>query len=147
MKVKETNKEKFLGVLYNLVRAIKSDSDRCAQICGGVNEKEMFVIGFVGQKKQVKMSDIAENIEAPMSTLTNIIDRLVDKNILTREHSSDDRRAIYVSLSDQGKKAYQSLANQKRQVAEKLLSQYSEKEQELFLSHISTLVNTLQEKK
>src|SRR5262245_4394723 len=146
MKVKEANKEKFLGILYQLVRAIKSDAEHCAEICGGVNEKEMIVIGFVGQEKQVKMSDIAENIDAPMSTLTNIVDKLVGKKILIREHSSDDRRAIDVSLSDRGKKAYQALREQKKQMPEKLLSKYSEKEQELFLGHINLLIDALEEK-
>ena len=143
MKVKEANKEKFLLLLYSLVRAIKKDTEQCAEICGGVSEKEMLVIGFVGQKKHVKMSEIAEDIDAPMSTLTNIVDKLVDKKILTREHSNDDRRAINVTLSPFGEAAYKSLALQKRQIAEKLLSQYNEKDQELFLEHISLLINSL----
>jgi DNA-binding MarR family transcriptional regulator len=146
MKVKEANKEKFINMLYSLVRAIKDDSGRCAAMCDGVAEKEMIVIGFIGRKKRVKMSDIAENIEAPMSTLTKLIDRLVDKKILAREHSSDDRRAIYVSLSQHGKALYGSLGEQKKQLAEKLLSQYNEKEQELFLSHIDALITGLTKK-
>ena len=146
MKVKEANKEKFINLLYSLVRAIKDDSERCAELCDGVAEKEMFVIGFIGQKKQVKMSDIAENIEAPMSTLTKLIDRLVDKKILTREHSSDDRRAINVSLSEHGKALYHTLGDQKKKLAEKLLSQYNEKEQELFLNHIGELIAGLTKK-
>lgn len=146
MPVKEANKEKFIHLLYSLVRAIKDDAEHCAEMCGGVTEKEVLAIGFVGHNKAVKMSDIAENLEAPMSTLTNLIDRLVDKKILTREHSSDDRRAINVTLSEQGKRLFNSLAAQKREVAEKLLSQYNEKEQELFLSHISALITSLAKK-
>jgi DNA-binding MarR family transcriptional regulator len=146
MKVKEANKEKFKLMIYSLMRAIKDDAERCAEMCGGVTEKDMTVIGFVGQKKNVKMSDIAENIDAPMSTLTKIIDRLVERNILIREHSSNDRRAINVTLSKQGEAFYKSLGDQKKQVAETLLSQYDEKEQELFLKHLSALITSLAKK-
>jgi len=142
MKVTEANKEKFINLLYSLVQAIKRDTEHCAEICGGVTEKDMIVIGFVGQKKQVKMSDIAEDIDAPMSTLTNIVNRLVDKKILIREHSNDDRRAINVTLSALGEAVYKVLAEQKKQMAEKLLSQYNEKEQELFLNNLSSLISS-----
>ena len=146
MKVTETNKEKFIHLLSRLVRAIKSESERCAEVCGGVTEKELTAITFVGEKKHVKMSEIAENIDAPMSSMTTMVDRLVEKEMLTREHSSDDRRAINVSLSEQGAAAYKSLVDQKRQVAEKLLSQYNVKDQELFLHHINLLISSLEKK-
>lgn len=146
MKVKEANKDQLISLLTRLVRAIKNESERCAEVCGGVTEKELTVIPFVGENKHVKMSEIAENLEAPMSTLTSIVDRLVEKNILTREHSSDDRRAINVSLSEQGKAAYRSLIAQKKQVVEKILAQYDEKEQELFLKHVHSLISGLEKK-
>jgi len=58
-----------------LFRAIKSESDDCGRLCGGLNEKELIIIIHVGQNENVKMSDISENIEAPMSTLTSIVDK------------------------------------------------------------------------
>ena len=146
MKVKDANKEKFLGQLYNLVRAIKAESDRCSEFCGGLSEKEMTVLGFVGQQKSVKMTDIAENIDAPMSTLTNIVDKLVERKILAREHSSDDRRAINVTLGSSGKPMYKALVEQKIIVAEKILSQLNEKDQALFLEHMNALIAGLGKK-
>jgi DNA-binding MarR family transcriptional regulator len=146
MRVKETNKEKFIYMLYSLMRAIKDDSERCGEACGGLTEKEVTVLGFVGQAGRVKMSDIADDLDAPMSTVTKIIDRLVDKNILVREHSSDDRRAINVTLSEQGKTFYRSLAERKKEIAEELLSQYNEQGQELFLTQMNALISRLAKK-
>ena len=143
MKVKEENKEKFVLALQHLVRAIKNETDKCSVVCGGLSEKELTVVAFVGQNQLVKMSDIADNIDAPMSTLTNIVDKLVEKDFLTREHSSEDRRAINVTLSAIGKTAYKSLITQKKQTAEKLLSKYNEKDQAAFLEHINMLASYL----
>jgi DNA-binding MarR family transcriptional regulator len=146
MKVKEENKNKFIAALQHLVRAIKSETEKCSEVCGGVSEKELTVVGFVGQNRNVKMSDIADNIESPMSTLTNIVDKLVEKGFLEREHSSEDRRAINVTLSAKGKASYKSLITQKHLIAEDLLSQYSEKEQAEFLKHVNLLASYLGKK-
>lgn len=143
MKVKEENKEKFVMALSNLVRAIKSEADKCSMVCGGLSEKELTVVGFVGENQVVKMSEIADNIDAPMSTLTNIVDKLVEKDFLIREHSSEDRRAINVTLAPTGKTAYKSLIAQKKLTAEKLLSKFNEKDQAAFLEHINLLASYL----
>lgn len=140
MKVKEENKEKFAEAMLNLVQAIKNNTEDCGKLCGGVNEKELTVIAFVGQNKNVKMSDIADNIVAPMSTLTSIVDRLVEKNLITRDHSGEDRRVINVSLSTAGKAAYNKVMDKKTRIAEAVLSKLNEKEQVLISKYLNLLV-------
>jgi DNA-binding MarR family transcriptional regulator len=139
MKVKDENKEKFGSAMYSLVRAIKNEMETCCKLCGGINEKELIVIVYVGQNQNVKMSDIADNIEAPTSTLTNIVDKLVEKKYLSRDHSGEDRRVINVALTPKGKDAYKILITQKKLVAEKALSQFNEKEQQTFIKYINIL--------
>ncbi len=147
MKVSKENKEKFIDNLQNLVRAIKNEAEHCGEVCGGLNEKEMIVMGYVGQHGSVKMSDIAESIDAPMSTLTSIVDKLVEKKVLTREHSMDDRRAINVTLTQNGKNCYKTLIDQKMKTGEKLLSQLNEKDQAVFLEYMDLLASYLGSKK
>jgi len=147
MKVSKENKEKFIDSLQNLVRSIKNEAERCSEVCGVLNEKEMIVMGYVGQHGSVKMSDIAESIDAPMSTLTSIVDKLVEKKVLTREHSMDDRRAINVTLTQNGKNSYKTLIDQKMKTGEKLLSQLNEKDQAVFLGYMDLLASYLGSKK
>jgi DNA-binding MarR family transcriptional regulator len=147
MKVKEESKDKFLLAMQNIVRAIKNEFEDCGKMCGGINEKELLIIDYIGQNKNVKMSDIADNIDAPMSTLTNIVDKLVEKKYLSREHCGDDRRVINVMLADNGKTAFKAVSTKKKLIAEKLLSQYSEKEQAAFIEHMNILASSLGLKK
>lgn len=137
MKVNEVNSEKFVSAMYNMVRAIKNQTEECGKLCGGLSEKEMMLIIFVGQNQHVKMSDIADNIEAPMSTLTSIVDKLVDGEFLSRDHSGQDRRVINVSLGKIGKMAYKTIINQKKEIAQKILSQLSEKEQGVLIEYLN----------
>jgi DNA-binding MarR family transcriptional regulator len=89
------------------------------------------------------MSDISENIEAPMSTLTSIVDKLVERKFLTRDHSAEDRRVINVSLTSNGKAAYDIILTKRKNMAEKILSQLNEKEQTVFISHLNLLTSSI----
>jgi DNA-binding MarR family transcriptional regulator len=143
MKVKEDNKEFFAESIFNLFRAIKSESEDCGRLCGGLNDKELIIIIYIGKNDNVKMSDISENIEAPMSTLTNIVDKLVERKYLTRDHSAEDRRVINVSLTSNGKAAYKAVLTKRKRIAEKILSQLNEKEQTIFISHLNLLTSSI----
>lgn len=143
MKVKEGNKEGFGEAMFNLFRAIKNESEDCGRLCGGLNEKELIIIIYIGQHENVKMSDISENIEAPMSTLTSIVDKLVERKYLTRDHSDEDRRVINVSLTLNGKAAYKAVVTKRKLMAEKILSQLNEKDQTIFISHLNLLASSI----
>jgi DNA-binding MarR family transcriptional regulator len=143
MKVKDANKEQFLEAMVKLVKAIKAESEHCGETCGGFNEKELFIIIYVGRHENVKMSDIAEDLASPMSTLTTIVDKLVDRKILSRYHSEEDRRVINVTLSKEGMEVYKMWHKQKKLVAEKVLSRFKDSEQSQFIDHILALASSI----
>jgi DNA-binding MarR family transcriptional regulator len=143
MKVKEANKELFLEAMMKLVRAIKSESERCGETCGGFNEKELYIIIYIGRHQTVKMSDIAEDMASPMSTLTTIVDKLVDRKILSRYHSEEDRRVINVTLSKEGTEVYKLWHKQKKIMADKVLSKFKDSEQGQFIDHIHALAGSI----
>ena len=140
MVVEAGNAGKFLSVMFNLSSAIKSESEYCCKICGGLNEKELFIIAFIGENKSVKMSTIADNIQVPLSTLTTIVDKLVTNKFLVRYNSNDDRRVVKVELDRKGKTSYAAFKNRREMIAKKVLGHLSETEQEVLIAHLSQLV-------
>ena len=143
MEIGDENKENFANAMLNLGMAFKNETENCGKLCGGLNEKELMVIAFVGQNKNVKMSDIAENIVAAMSTLTSIVDKLVEKKLINRDHSGEDRRVINVSLSATGKTAYSKLIERRNKIAIAVLSRLNEKEQVLITKYLTLLATEL----
>ena len=146
MPVKKEKKTLFISGLFNLVKALKNESEICGKLCGGLNEKELFIIVFVGQNKNIKMSDIADNLETPLSTLTSIVDKLVEKKYLLREHSSEDRRIINVSLAQKGTKAYEMFVKHKQTMAERVLIQFNDDEQDKFIYYINAIASSINTK-
>ena len=144
MVLEDGNAEKFISVMFNLSNAIKSESEYCCKICGGLNEKELFIIAFIGENKSVKMSAIADYIQAPLSTLTTIIDKLVTNKFLLRYNSNDDRRVVKVELDRKGKTSYKEFKNRKEIMAKKVLGHLSESDQEILISNLAQLVTSIQ---
>ncbi len=138
-RAKDENIAELAEVLASLAQSFKNESENCAKMCGDVSEKDMVIILFVGKNKNVKMSEIADNIAAPMSTLTNIIDRLVEKKLLLRDHSGEDRRVINVSLAPAGKTAYTKLVDKRKKLVESILSNLNEREQALAIKYLKML--------
>ncbi len=144
MVVEAGNGGKFITVMFNLSNAIKSESESCCKVCGDLNEKELFIIAFIGEKRSVKMSDIADYIQAPLSTLTTIVDKLVTNKFLLRYNSNDDRRVVKVELDRKGKASYKEFKNRREIMANKVLGHLSEAEQETLIANLTQLVTSIQ---
>jgi DNA-binding MarR family transcriptional regulator len=147
MPVEAEKAERFVSVMFNLVTALKSESEHCCKICGDLNEKELIIIVFIAQNKSVKMSAIADNLNAPLSTLTSIVDKLVANKFLLRYNSDDDRRVVKVGLDEKGKASYKQFLNHKRMMAKKVLSHLSEMEQEALIDNLSKLATSIKLRK
>jgi DNA-binding MarR family transcriptional regulator len=130
--------------MFNLSNAIKRESEHCCKICGDLNEKELFIIAFTGENKSVKMSAIADYIQAPLSTLTTIVDKLVANKFLLRYNADDDRRVVKVELDQKGKASYAAFKKRREMVAKKVLGHLSETEQQTLIANLTQLVASIQ---
>jgi DNA-binding MarR family transcriptional regulator len=137
------NADRFMSAIMNLSNAMKSESEHCCKICGDLNEKELIIIAFIGENRSVKMSAIADNIQAPLSTLTTIVDKLVSNKFLLRYNSNDDRRVVKVELDRKGKASYKEFKNRKEIMAKKVLGNLSETEQETLIANLTQLTASI----
>ena len=75
---------------------------------------------FIGES--MRMSCIAEILGVSMATATGIVNRLVEQDIVQREHDLEDRRAVICRLSPHGKKllsqTWQSFRDNTRRILE-----------------------------
>jgi len=75
---------------------------------------------FIGES--MRMSCIAEILGVSMATATGIVNRLVEQDIVQREHDLEDRRVVICRLSPHGKKllsqTWQSFRDNTRRILE-----------------------------
>jgi DNA-binding MarR family transcriptional regulator len=70
-----------------------------------VSRAQAIVLLAVGGMGQPAMSMLARRLQLAPSTLTHMVDPLVERGLLRRDASPDDRRVVVVTLTAQGKRA------------------------------------------
>ena len=74
------------------------------------------------------MSDLSQELELPPSSLTGIVDRLVDAGKVRRESDPDDRRVVRVVLTEKGRADRDRHRGMRRRRLGKLLEALDEEE-------------------
>ena len=68
----------------------------------GLNSTEVFIIYLLHHdKKEFRAGDLAARLYLPMSTLTGIVDKMIEKGLILRKHSEEDRRVVIIELHPQ----------------------------------------------
>lgn len=139
MEATANRSHRFIHAMLNLMGVIKESAEECCEMCGGLSEKDLFIINHVGQHHDLKMKEIAEFMRAPISTLTSIVDKLVENNYLSRYHSAEDRRVVMVTLAKKGRETFDTFIAQKVELADIILSEYKEAEQEQLITFMEKI--------
>lgn len=71
-----------------------------------ITENDMHIIEAVGINSPKKVSDVAKSLNVTPGTMTVNIDNLEKKGYVTRTRSENDKRVVFVDLTDRGKKAF-----------------------------------------
>lgn len=95
---------------------IKRVSDQCtsremeiaAHYCLTLSESRA-VRCFKSQDEKIKMTELSNRMELAESRITRIIDCLVRKKYILRESSIEDRRVVYIGLTEKGRSVFTDL--------------------------------------
>ena len=71
-----------------------------------ITNNDMHIIEAVGLGEESTMSVVAKKLGITAGSLTTAVNSLVNKKYLLRIRSEEDRRVVYVRLTEKGKKAY-----------------------------------------
>ncbi|TAE31535.1 MAG: MarR family transcriptional regulator [Candidatus Kapaibacterium sp.] len=112
----------------------------------GVSKQELNIISIVGRRSGAIMREIAEDAQLAVSSVTPIIDKLVEKKLVKRERSEEDRRIVSVELTEKGAKIYQMEVESYMRLSASILAALSPNEQDKFLGFFRKIASSLSEK-
>ncbi len=75
----------------------------------GVTMAQMRVLMLLSVLGEARMSDLAPKLNISLSTLSSLVDRLVEADLAQRRADERDRRNVLVSLSERGLDALDAL--------------------------------------
>ena len=71
-----------------------------------ISVNDMHILEAVGTEEPRSMSSVAKSLSVTVGTLTIAMNNLVKKGYVNRARSEEDRRVVFISLSEKGEKAY-----------------------------------------
>ncbi|MDD3460707.1 MarR family winged helix-turn-helix transcriptional regulator [Mesotoga sp. UBA5825] len=136
--------EEMLTAIKRIVSLIKQNFERDFKKMH-VTQSQILVMRVLNQYGDMKISDISRELDLSNSTVSGIIDRLVEKKIVKRKRSEEDRRIVMISLAEEYckpvKKQLNAFANKMRRA----LSTTTEEDLDSIMQGLEKLERILEE--
>jgi DNA-binding MarR family transcriptional regulator len=104
-----------------------------------ITNNDMHIIEAIDLGEGKNMSVIAKKLNVTVGTLTTAVNNLVKKNYVERRRSDEDRRVVYVKLTEKGIKAYKHHEEYHRQMTQAILDKLEEGEVPVLVKALEAL--------
>ena len=104
-----------------------------------LTNNDMHVIEAIGTGDGRNMSSIARKLNITVGSLTTAMNGLVNKKYVERHRSEEDRRVVYVKLTQKGIRAYKHHEDYHRQMTQAVMDKLDEKEMPVLLKTLDAL--------
>src|SRR5512136_3368667 len=127
--------EHLFEVLENLIRIRNERSCTIFSECGlsDMTVKQIAYLKAIDEEGEVTFSRLAEITRNSKPTITEMINKFVRMDCVSRERCPDDGRILYIRLTDKGKKIAQAERYALHRVIEQMLQSMDEHEKDLLI--------------
>ena len=128
-------------VLVNLFRDVMDIEQKAiiTEEFQDITNNDMHIIEAIGMNEPKNMSTIAREISVTVGTLTIAMNSLVKKGYVLRDRGKEDRRVVYISLTERGRAAYVHHARFHKAMIDSISDELTSEEMELLIKTLTKL--------
>ena len=128
-------------VLVNLFRDVMDIEQKAiiTEEFQDITNNDMHIKEAIGMNEPKNMSTIAREISVTVGTLTIAMNSLVKKGYVLRERGKEDRRVVYISLTERGRAAYVHHARFHKAMIDSISDEMTSEEMELLIKTLTKL--------
>ena len=109
-----------------------------------LSSSELFACDLLGRRRRCTMTELATECSLALSSMTGVVDRLVEKGCVKRARDEEDRRKVWVELDKKGEKIYRDLLESEMETIIAMIDSLNPDEQENFLRLLGKCVGSLE---
>jgi DNA-binding MarR family transcriptional regulator len=139
---KFTRNRDFSNEVHRLLHQIAKTDDGYEQACVaffGVTSSQGGTLLALPLKDTLKMNELSTIVGVDSSTMTRMVDQLVDKGLVSRKVDEKDRRLVCIGLTPAGQKLHRELDNALRDFYKDSLGEIREEERAVILQSLERL--------
>jgi DNA-binding MarR family transcriptional regulator len=132
---------KFRANLRKFERIIEDQKD--TSCCCGVTVSQCHALMELDELDDLTVNELSEKLDLDKSTVSRIIESLVQSNFVSRENPKDNRRIAMIALTRKGKLVCDQINDLNDQYVEKILNAVPGKDLPVFLRSFEKIINTM----
>lgn len=144
-KSKERYDIHILQSLRKIIRSIDIHS-RKLSMQHDITAPQLITLMCIADKGPMTIVDISEEVHLSASTLVGIIDRLESKHYVTRKRSTEDRRQVLISITEEGKHFTANAPSPLQETLAEALNELSLQEQATICTSLERVVELMKAK-
>lgn len=131
----------YENVMERIVAAYKS---RMHEICknADLTPPQFWALHAIRDGGRIKMSPLADTLSLSMGAASTLVDRLVGRGLVQREADPEDRRAVFVSLTEKGDKVLEEATCARRDLNQMAFTRMAPETRKQLLDGLQALVST-----
>ena len=136
---------RYLDAYLVVTRQISSKIKE--RIAEGLTSDQFLILRLIKGQELCTSTYLAEAVCVGKSSITAIINRLVEAGMIERIRDENDRRQVYLSLTELGEVSHQMADKQVKEVISPYLFHFMEEDIEKFITMFEKLAFLMQEKR
>lgn len=105
------------------------------------------LMGTLAQHGEMKVSDLSEKLGLTNSTASGILDRLENAGMVERTRSKEDRRVVYIKVTDEFRKHSQKHFEEINKLIEDMMNKATPEELDIIIEGMDTLEKVINRQK
>jgi DNA-binding MarR family transcriptional regulator len=117
--------------------------ERYALAKSEITEPQFWTLDILHEKGPCPVGLVCDALNSKPSSVTSMVDRLVELDLVHRERSEKDRRVVLLSLTSKGKTLLHETRKQQAKTIKEVFAHLTEKEREQYLALIEKMAEYL----
>ncbi|WP_026583950.1 MarR family winged helix-turn-helix transcriptional regulator [Bacillus sp. J33] len=135
--------DRYIAVSFSVEK--KAASLVKEQIGSDLTNDQHYTLRYMSQVGSCTSSELAEVFDVKKSAITAMITRMWEKGLIQRTRDENDRRVVYLTLTEKGNKLYAEAEEKIHKLVESLITRFDQAEIQQFIETFEKLDKVLLE--
>jgi DNA-binding MarR family transcriptional regulator len=123
--------DRYVKVSFSVTK--KAEALLKEQMGDDLTHDQHYMLRYIKSSGQCTSSELAEAFEVNKSAITAIITRLTEKGFIQRTRDQNDRRVVYLTLTEKGLNLFNQTEDKVHCLVESFIKQFDDKEIQEFI--------------
>lgn len=125
--------DRYISVSFSVTKKAEALIKEQIGNDGDLTNDQHYTLRYMHRAGSCTSSELAEVFEVKKSAITAIINRMWEKGLIQRTRDENDRRVVYLTLTDKGKELYLKTEERITRLVESFITSFDQQEIEQFI--------------